>query len=261
VQNPLVDFDAYTAELVERCRSTAGVMGLILVGSTTDERSAARDSWSDHDFYVVLADGSQEVLRRELPFLPFRDDVVTVARDGLIGASVLYSDGHILEFAAATESELGQFPLGHHQVVYGSISIERLVREAVDRGASRAGLDPADEASLALIKLLIGVGRARRGELINGGSFVRTYVIGHVAAAIVHHLPVELAPARDGLDVVRRFEEAYPSISRPLGLALDEPLERAARSVFSLMRTVLEPGWDAFPSAAADVVARELGWS
>ena len=256
-----MDFDEYTAELTSRCRQTPGVLGLILVGSTTASRASARDRWSDHDFFVVFADGSEQALRRGLPFLPFRDQVVTVAREGEIGASVLYADGHVFEFGAATVAELGTFRLGQHEIAYDSGPIAALAAAAELRGAERAKIDAADEAALAFVKLLIGVGRTRRGELINGGSFVRTYVVGHLANAVLARLPYEVAPARDGLDPVRRFEEAYPSISQPLGEALDRPVEQAARLLYDLARAALEPGWDGFPTRAADTVAQQLGWS
>jgi hypothetical protein len=255
-----VEFDKYTDELIANVRSTDGVRGLILVGSTTSERASARDRWSDHDFYAVLSEGEEQRLREQLPFLPFRNDVATIAHDGDIGVSVLYRDGHLLEFAAATAAELNQFRLGHHEIVYGAEDIHLLVASAVQRGRVEKPLVAADQVSLALIKLMIGVGRARRGELVNGGSFVRTYAIGHLAAAVLARIPYEIAPTRDGLDPERRFEECYPSISRPLGMALDQPLEQAARSVHKIARATLEPGWADFPSAAADLVADQLGW-
>lgn len=256
-----MDFDQYSAELTSRCRQTPGVLGLILVGSTTAARASARDRWSDHDFFVLFADGTEQALRRELPFLPFRDQVVTVAREGEIGVSVLYADGHVFEFGAATVAELGPFRLGQYEIAYDTGPVAGLAAAAARRGAQRATIDAAHEVSLAFIKLLIGVGRTRRGELINGGSFVRTYAVGHLANAVLARLPYEVAPARDGLDPVRRFEEAYPSISRPLGEALDRPAEEAARLLYDLARAALEPGWDEFPTLAADTVAQQLGWS
>ena len=212
-----MEFDKYTDELIANVRSTDGVLGLILVGSTTSERSSARDRWSDHDFYAVLSEGEEQRLREQLPFLPFRNDVATIAHDGAIGVSVLYRDGHLLEFAAATAAKLNQFRLGDHEIVHGAKDIHLLVASAVHRGRVEKPLVAADQVSLALIKLMVGVGRARRGELVNGGSFVRTYAIGHLAAAVLARIPYEIAPTRDGLDPERRFEECYPSTAVPWG--------------------------------------------
>ena len=37
-------------------------------------------------------------------------------------------------------------------------------------------------------------------------------------------------------------------------------LEVCARGLFDVARRELEPGWTEFPSAAADTIARRLGW-
>ena len=37
-------------------------------------------------------------------------------------------------------------------------------------------------------------------------------------------------------------------------------MEDAARALFHLTREILEPGWDEFPTRAADAVAMRLGW-
>ena len=41
---------------------------------------------------------------------------------------------------------------------------------------------------------------------------------------------------------------------------LDLPIEECAYELYRITRQVLEPGWEDFPSRAADAVARRLGW-
>ena len=117
----------------------------------------------------------------------------------------------------------------------------------------------ADHAALIYVKLLVGVGRARRGERVSANQFVRTYAVGHLARAIRARLP-PAGRGGDALEPVRRLELDYPAIGTRLADALDQPLETAARDVAAIARAALEPGWPEFPSAAADAVARRLGW-
>ena len=111
---------------------------------------------------------------------------------------------------------------------------------------------------LFLAKLFIGVGRYRRGEHIAAHAHVRA----HALAQLCWVLRLRLAPDRPGspYDPTRRFERALPDLAGEIGLLLDENLEVCARGLFDVARRELEPGWTKFPSAAADTIARRLGW-
>jgi hypothetical protein len=76
--------------------------------------------------------------------------------------------------------------------------------------------------------------------------------------AVRERVPSDLDPER--IDTARRFEAAYPEVGAAIGAALAQPVEDAARDLHALARRALEPGWEEFPSAAADAVARRLGW-
>jgi hypothetical protein len=108
--------------------------------------------------------------------------------------------------------------------------------------------------------LLIGVGRDRRGESLIAGQFVHGFAVNHFARAVRARRPVP-ASVRDGIDPVRRFERDYPELGAALRAKLGAPVEDAAHGLFDLLRATLEPGWQDFPSRAADVVAARLGWS
>ena len=73
---------------------------------------------------------------------------------------------------------------------------------------------------------------------------------------------LRLAPDRPGspYDPTRRFERALSDLAGEIGRLLDEDLEACARGLFDVVRRELEPDWPEFPSAAADTVARRLGW-
>ena len=110
-----------------------------------------------------------------------------------------------------------------------------------------------------LVKLLIGVGRARRGELLNAGEFVRGWAVRLLVRVIRGRRPGEWTTARDTIDPMRRFEQDFPAAASRIAAALAQPVEEAARDLYWVLRE-LEPGWPEFPSRAADVVAARLGW-
>ncbi|GIG19744.1 hypothetical protein Cch01nite_04680 [Cellulomonas chitinilytica] len=249
-------FDERTDALVHAARSQPGVVGLVLLGSAAEAHR--RDEWSDHDFFVVARPGAADEVRDVRAWLPDVDDVAALAREGEIGFSVLYRDGHVLEFAAATAAELDGAALVHHRVVFDDGSVAALVAASQDRAARAVALDPANETALFLVKVLLGVGRARRGEVLSGGQLVRQWATQHLVRAVRERLPSPTDPER--IDPARRFEAAYPEIGARLGAALARPVEEAARDLHQLCREVLEPGWDDFPSAGADAVAHRLGW-
>ncbi|WP_273651785.1 hypothetical protein [Cellulomonas fimi] len=253
-------FDSRTDALVAAVRAHPTAVGLVLLGSAARSEAARRDEWSDHDFFVVAAEGKGDEVRDVRAWLPDADRVVSVAREGAIGFAVLYDDGHLMEFAAASGSELGGAVLVHHDVVLdGDGTLAALVDASSRRAAAEPHLDPANDAALALVKLMVGVGRARRGEVLSGGEMVRQWAVKHLVLAIRARVP-SVVTDRESIDPARRFEIAYPLIAARLASALAAPVEDAARALHALARDVLEPGWDEFPSSTADVVAARLGW-
>ena len=256
-----MDFAAYTEGLIRGCDATDGVDGLVLLGSASAAGAPRRDAWSDHDVYVLLADGRADELRASLAFLPFPERIVARAREGHLGFAVLYDDGHLIEFAAGTRDELTVVRTGEHEVVLDTD--DGALSTIVEATGGPSGGDPTtavDHVTLALIKLMVGVGRARRGERVNANQFVRTYAVGHLLHAIRARLPAARTGG-DPLDPARRFESDYPAIGARLADALDRPLEDAARDLIVLARETLEPGWPDFPTPAAEAVERRLGWS
>jgi hypothetical protein len=244
-----MNLDEHRSRLVERCRQTHGVTSLVFFGSATDGGSTRRDEWSDLDFNLFAAPHRVDEIRREWPFLPSPDRIVLRAREHGDGGVVLYDDGVVYEFGAGSPWEIRD---PHRQVV-------------LDGGDLRIGHPPsapdaANEVSLFLAKLYLGVGRARRGEVVSAGALVRT----HAVTCLCHAIRARLAPQRaveaSAFDPLRRFEDAYPQLGDLLSAALASPVEAAGRQLFELARTRLEPGWPEFPSRAADLVAARFGW-
>lgn len=255
------EFDRRSAALAEVARTREGFAGLVLLGSSSEVAAHRRDEWSDHDFFMLAHPGAEAEVRDVEAWLPDPERLVLVAREGEIGFAAVYDDGHVFEFAAATAEELGgALATDDVGIPVDDGPAAELVAAAQSRVRGTPPADPVNDARLVLVKLLIGVGRARRGESLVAGQFVHVFAVTHFARAVRSRIPVE-ASVRDGIDPLRRFERDYPELGATLRTVLGAPVEDAARGLFGLLRDVLEPGWDAFPSRAADVVATRLGWS
>jgi len=255
------EFARRSAALADVARARDDVAALVLLGSAADNAAHRRDEWSDHDFFLLARPGCGESVRDVAAWLPDPERVVLVAREGEIGFAAVYDDGHVFEFAAATAEELG----GALATEDAGIPVDDgtaadLIAAAQRRVSETPPPDAANEVRLVLVKLLIGVGRARRGETLVAGQFVHAWAVNHFTRAVRARLPVA-ASQRDGIDPVRRFERDYPGLGAALGDALGRPVEEAARGMFGILRSALEPGWPEFPTRAADAVAQRLGWT
>ncbi len=258
--------------LTEGVAADAELIGLVLLGSASEAGAARRDEWSDHDFFAIAAEGRGAAARASLGWLPEPERIALVVSEGEIGRVVLYDDGHVLEFALAEAGELTGAPVGQATVAVDDArgTVASLVRAGQQQVVRGDGFDPAMDAGLVLVKLLIGVGRARRGEVLTAGEFIRVWAVRHLVRAVrgrgvgggggADGGGARAGENRDAIDPVRRFEQDFPEWGARIADALAQPVEPAARALFDLVRARLEPDWPEFPTAAADAVARRLGW-
>ena len=255
-------FDALSAGLAQSVRDTDGLIGLVLLGSASDEASHRRDEWSDHDFFAITEAGRGPAIRPDLSWLPDQDRVVLTAREGEIGFAAVYDDGHVFEFAFSDAVELAGALAGDATVVVDDAdgTTAALIAASRERAAAGDRFDPGNDVRLVLVKLLIGTGRVRRGEVLNGGLFIRQWAVQLLVRAIRGRFAEASTTLRDTIDPMRRFEHDFPEWGARIADAVARPAEDAAHALFALTREILEPGWDAFPTAAADAVAARLGW-
>ncbi|WP_194410042.1 hypothetical protein [Microbacterium cremeum] len=256
-------FDAMSAALATSVGEREGLIGLVLLGSASDEARGRRDEWSDHDFFTLIETGRGAEIRPDLSWLPDYDRLVLTAREGDIGFVALYDDAHIFEFALADAEEVDGARAGDAAVVVDDKSgtTARLLARARARASEEDRFDPANDVRLVLVKLLIGVGRVRRGEALNGNAFIRQWAVQLLVRAIRGRFAAASTALRDTNDPMRRFELDFPIWGARIAAALDLPIEESALNLYQLARQILEPGWSEFPSRAADVVALRLGWT
>lgn len=254
-------FEELSAGIAAGVRAHDDLCGLVLLGSASADATARRDEWSDHDFFALIAPGRGPAVRPDLGWLPDQNRIVLTAREGEIGFVALYDDARLCEFALAEAEELSGALVTDATIVHDD---EGALAALVARGRTQAqhagALDPVNDARLVLVKLLIGVGRIRRGEVLAGGAFIRQWAVQHLLRAVRGRAGAQGGGLGDPCDPFRRFEQDFPVWGARIADALDLPPEEAARALYLFTREVLEPGWEQFPSRAADVVALRLGW-
>jgi hypothetical protein len=232
-----VDFEAFSAALRAACEATGQVDGLVLLGSTSAAGASRRDEWSDHDVYVVLADGAADVLRSSLAFLPFPERVVARARESQLGFAVLYDDGHLLEFAVFDLEEIALAGVNRYRTLLDRGGVEEACAHVRDH--PRPQHDDEHLFGMVVTAALVAVGRGRRGEVLSA-AFLVTWGLTYLARLIARVVPAENSSILDNFDSLRRFERAYPALGEELaaavrlappeaGLRLLEVLEREVR--------------------------------
>lgn len=264
----VADFERFRVRLLAAVEVHDDVLGLVWVGSAAD--TGRVDQWSDHDFFLITRPGSQERLRRKLDWLPDHDDIAIAARETAHGLKVVYRDGHVLEFAVASPEELSTFRGNQWEVALDRESItERMRRDVAPArpGPSGGGApgrdgvrDPGTDLRLFLVNLLIGVGRARRGEVLSAGQCVRTNAVRHLLQAAAGILPGENPDRLDDLDPWRRFESVFPAAGALIAAALTRDVEPCARALLEAAEVLLGDAPAGFPAAEALVVRSRLGW-
>jgi hypothetical protein len=250
-------FTQYTTELTDRCRTTPSVIGLVLVGSVAD--TARVDEWSDHDFFVITEPGAQEALRQDLSWLPSFDDIAFSFRETAHGLKVVYRSGGVLEFAIFDVEELRICAVNHNLLAFGTPDVAQALTTAANRTADIPLGDSLRDFRLFLSLLVIGVGRARRGELLTAGEGIRSYALGALLKVFARELPAD--SRQDRLDPFRRFEFVQPELGGKIAQALQLPPEHVALSLLSIAEENLPKVWANYPNQDVLAVRKILGWS
>jgi hypothetical protein len=252
------DLDPFLLALIHVATADPQVLGLVLAGSSA-ERSR-RDQWSDHDFLMITVDGAPESYRTDLTWLPDHEQIGFWFRDTAHGLKVLYRTGLIIEFAVFDRAEFAACALNHFEVVLDRADIAALSDQIHARSLTPPALDRAIAFRTFLSLVYIGTGRARRGELLSAGAFVRGHAVEHLLRLLADLVPAQDATALDVLDPWRRFETALPVVAAELDGALAQPVEQAARDLLDVADRHLRAEWPEYPSEDTALVRDLLGW-
>jgi hypothetical protein len=250
-------FLEYSERLAANAEAHPDVVGLVLVGSGAD--TGRVDEWSDHDFFLIVKDGTAESFRQDLSWLPDAGDVVIRPRETDHGLKVVYRDGHVLEFAVFDDRELEMASVNYWAVPVDKTNITARV-EALEKKTVGGKFEEEKEWELFLAHILIAVGRARRGEVLIAGQAIRSYMMRHVLGFVRDRLtPVASTEGiEDNLDRFRRVEKQYPAEGARLDHILQLPVEDSAHAQLDFVLGL--GGFSDKQEAQAEVVRARLGW-
>jgi hypothetical protein len=246
-------FAAFLARVRAELMRRDDVVGLVAMGSTADTSRA--DEWSDHDLAVVTAPGAQRAYRDPGTWLPDPERIVFAVQEWHGGVKVLYDDGHLAEFGVADVAELSAWSVGNYDVLIDLGGVAEAMSEA-RRGCIPAPLRAEDALRLVVFHVLVGVGRARRGERLAAHTSVRHDAVGAFLHALrdAHRSPDDAL--LDALDPFRRVERVHPAVAARIDALLETDVEQAARSLLDLVVEVF-PG--DVPASAVRVARERLG--
>lgn len=257
------EFLLFEDQLTQNLKNIDGVIGLIFLGSAAQHTRI--DEWSDHDFFVVTEDGKAEQLRLELSWLPNHHQIALSPRETAHGLKVIYEDGHVLEFAVFEDAELEIASANSYLVTLDkSKTIEarmRLIAQKTKSKVEATPFDPASTYELFLCQLLIGVGRARRGEGLIASEHIRSWAMNSLIKLIRHWQEPGLGSSHltDSLNALRRFELQYPELGAEINKALAADLEHCAKSFLQILLDYQE--LTVRQVSQAQVIAKTLGWN
>lgn len=248
------DFDSYTAELLATCAQHPRVIGLVLMGSTAAPHRI--DEWSDHDFAVIVEPGAAEELRGDLSWLPRLSALVSCGRELHDGFCGIYDDGHVIEFGVTDLAGLATWHANAYDVVLDRGGVTDAMCLVAAREKPTSLFDARREFAILLATLLVGAGRARRGETLSASGALRGRAV-EVLLGLLAQLGTADRTMLDDLDVRRRFERAYPEIGAELERAQQK--QPAVLALKLLEITERELGsTSSYPSVAAATVRRAL---
>lgn len=253
----LDDFRAFSTQLKASLASDSRVLGLVLLGSTA-ESGHMPDEWSDHDFFVITRDSEQVHFREELSWLPNYEAVVLAYLETDHGLKVVYENGHVLEFAVFDMDEFQRYArLNEARVLIDRADIADVITVKQHAPSDKLREDNYYWGQF-IAHAIIGAGRCKRGEVLSGHAFIKQYMLMDILPLLVKYVPTEKADVLDNLDVLRRFEFAYPVLGAEINqILLLEPIE-SARQMIALVERTLQDRMPDFPYEAFAVGKRYL---
>ncbi len=232
-----MSFD-FKKELRDKSKDDERILGLIWAGSAAETERF--DIYSDFDFYLVTQDEDAEPMRQNLEWLPRFEEIAYWARETAHGLKVVYKDGTILEFAIFTLDELSNSVVNHFFVDLDKADVESRTQAIKVQGEPKSHETVEDHLAIIYTLLMIAIGRARRGELLIAGQFIRSYAALHLIKAVKKTFDSADLTKRDVLDPWRRFEWEYPEIALKLNAALAKDVEASAWGIGELTYEVFK---------------------
>lgn len=255
---PRERFEAFLALVEEGLADRADVVGLVGMGSTAERDRV--DEWSDHDLALVTLEGRQAQHRPAASWLPHPDRIALEVHEHHGGVKVVYDDGHVIEYGVASLDDLSGWAANAYEVRLDRGGVAATM-EAIASKPALVEPDLERDLGLVLVLVLIGVGRARRGERLSASMLIRGAAVDALTRAIAARVRPEHGARLDSLDPTRRFDAAHPAIAARIDALLASPVEQCARGLVDLAVDVLGTGESGVSKRGLAAVRRRLGWS
>jgi len=250
----LEKFLSYQALLTDSVAKRPEVIGLIFVGSAAATERV--DQYSDQDFFLVVHPGAGEAFRKNLDWLPNHQDIAFSPRETAHGLKVVYQNGDVLEFAVFEDSELELSSVNDYSVALDRQDLADRVAKIAKRSIP-APTNRAQDLELFLSLILIGVGRAKRGEVLAAEQHIKSYALTHALKLI--RTTGSSNTKVDSLNGFRRFEFDYPQLASEIQKLLLLDTESAAKQLCEVVLRELNATES--EQEQYKVVARRLGWA
>ena len=201
--------------------------------------------------------GAENGYRYDLSWLPGSEDIALSVVEHHGGVKVIYDDGRVLEFGITSSVDFVNWAGNRIEVIVDKGGVAEAVDTILHKPLPEGEPDASVCARLVLTQLLIGVGRARRGEVLSAGRSIRDEAVAYLLKALAITLPGDRARL-DTLDPRRRFDFVHPEIAARIESAIRLEPELAARSILDIAEAELG---DLFPVRGAKAIRDRLGWS
>lgn len=251
-------FQSYTEQLRARLDADPRVLGLVLLGSTAD--ASYRDAWSDHDFWVITETGAQGAYLDTPAWLPDAGSILLTARHGVSYRTVLYRDGHKVEYAvfdpeqADANGKIERFLVRIDRAHVAELA--RAIRDRSRRERADAVARPDNLENLCLL-LWTAHERSLRGERFSAHRYLLASA-DTLLDLLVFHTDLARAQTADRLDPRRRLEQLRPELAAELQRIVSLPVPRAGVELLDLARRLLRAVAPGLAWEEAAVVRRWL---
>lgn len=245
-------FENFTAQLTANLEPDSRVIGLVALGSMA-QQDYQPDEFSDHDFFVVTVQDVQEEFRQQFDWLPDADQIAFTFRETQHGVKVLYSHGHLLEYAVFNQEELFLAKVNRYRVLLDKATIADDLAK-IQKASSSEPPDPNFLFGNFITHLFVGVGRYARGEELSGNQFVQGFAVNDLLQLIPQFIDSPQQSKLDNLNANRRFELVYPELGAELNRIVLLDSIQAASELLDLAECILKPHLSDYPEQAVAVV-------
>ncbi len=235
-------FHNFTRTLETTLNADERVLALVAIGSLA--QSEHIDQWSDHDFWVITTTAAQTDFLSDLSWLPNHTAIALALRPAQEYYTILYTTGHIAEFAVFGPHDLSRGRLTYYRILFDKQDITTRIQAITTQvqQEQQNGYNASATFGHFLVTLCTGVGRAARGESLSAYTYIFQYAVDALLTLITHHVPAQRHELSDSFDPRRRFERGYPDLNTTLVRLLPLSPAVAARHLLDLAERLFANG-------------------